>query len=92
MRSEKELFWSMWQDGVQPATEAPKIFRTGDSVKMTCATEGASIAYQINGKGYAKDHWYLYTKPFKTESGNEITATAIRIGYKQSEFVSWKNN
>ena len=92
LRSEKELFWSMWQDGVQPATEAPKIFRTGDSVKMTCATEGASIAYQINGKGYAKDHWYLYTKPFKTESGNEITATAIRIGYKQSEFVSWKNN
>ncbi len=90
--SEKELVWSMWPGGVQPVTAPPKIFKPGDSVQITCATEGASIAYQINGKGYSKDHWFLYTKPFKTEPGNKITATAIRIGYKQSEFVSWTNN
>ncbi len=92
LRSEKKLVWSMWQGGVQPVTDAPKIFRYGDSIKITCATKEASIAYQINGKGYSKDHWFLYTKPFKTEAGNEITATAIRIGYKQSEIVSWRNN
>lgn len=92
LRSEKELVWSMWPGGIQPKTEAPKIFRTDDSIKTTCATEGASIAYQINGKGYSKDHWFLYMEPFKTEADNEITATAIRIGYKQSEIVSWKNN
>ena len=90
LRSEKELVWSMWQGGVQPITEAPKIFRNGDFIKITCATEGASIAYQVNDEGYAKDHWFLYTKPFKIEPGNEITATAIRIGYRQSEIVSWK--
>ncbi len=92
LRSEKELVWSMWPGGVQPITETPKIFIQGDSIEITCATPGASIAYQINGKGYTRDHWFLYTKPLKIKPSDEITVRAIRIGYQPSEIVSWKNN
>lgn len=90
LRSEKELVWSMWPEGVQPVTEPPKIFKRGNSIHLTCATEGASIAYQINGKGYTRDHWFLYSKPIEANRGDEMKATAIRIGFKQSEIVSWK--
>ncbi len=92
LRSEKELVWSMWPGGVQPVTEPPKIFKQGNSIHLTCATAGASIAYQINGKGYTKDHWFLYSKPFEAKRGDEVSARAIRIGYQQSEIVFWKNN
>lgn len=92
LRSEKELVWSMWPNGVQPVTEPPKIFRHADSISLTCDTPGASIAFQINGKGYTKDHWFLYSRPFEAKLGDEVKATAIRIGYRQSEIVVWKND
>ncbi len=88
MQTEKELVWSMWPGGVQPVTAEPIISKQGGRVDIRCATPGASIAYQINGEGYNKDHWYLYSKPLRVKKGNTLTAAAIRIGYKQSESVS----
>lgn len=89
LQSEKEKVWSMWPGGVQPKTDKPQIHPKGQIIQLFCPTEGALIAYQINGKGYRKDHWFLYRCPFGVDRGDEITATAIRIGYRQSETVSW---
>lgn len=92
LRSEKELVWSKWPGGVQPITEPPQIFKRDNLIHIACATKGASIAYQVNGKGYRNDHWFLYSRPFTANAGDEISATAIRIGYRQSAKVFWKNN
>lgn len=88
--SEKELVWSMWPDGIQPETALPDIIKEGTSVRISCKTPGASIAYQVNGKGYHKDHWFLYTRPVNLKPGDKIIATAIRIGYKQSGLAEFK--
>lgn len=88
--SEEELIKSMWPGGVQPVTQPPRMKKKGEKVQLSSATQGASIAYQINGKGYDKEHWFLYSEPFQVEKGSRITATAIRIGYKQSKVKSWK--
>jgi arylsulfatase A-like enzyme len=61
LMSEKELVWSMWLDGKQPVTNAPVIKIRNGKVEMSCDTPGASIAYQINGRGFSKDHWFLYS-------------------------------
>jgi N-sulfoglucosamine sulfohydrolase len=87
LMTEKELVWSMWPNGNQPFTENPIISNKDGEVAISCRTEGASIAYQINGKGYNPDHWFLYTGPFTANKGDIITSTAIRIGYKQSEVI-----
>lgn len=89
LRGEKELVWSMWPGGMQPKTAQPECVRNGSSVEMTSATPGASIAYQLNGKAYDRDQWLLYTKPVIIKPGDKITATAIRIGFRQSETVAF---
>jgi len=88
LKSEKELVLSMWPSGKQPVTQSPEIKIKNGKIKITCNTAGASIAYQINGKGFSKDHWFLYTKPFEIQQNDSVSAVAIRIGFKQSEIVT----
>ena len=53
-------------------------------VQLHCATQGASIAYQIIGKGKS-DQWALYSEPLCLSPGNtRLRAKACRIGYKDS--------
>lgn len=86
--SERELVASMWPDLIQPVTEDPAIDIQNGRVSMDCLTEGASIAYQINGKGYTEDHSFLYKGPFEISEDDVVRAKAYRIGYKPSEWVS----
>ncbi len=88
--SEEEMVKSFWPDLEQPVTKPPQMSIVKGKMKLDSSTEGASIAYQINGKGYHKNHWLLYTKPFKINKNDEVTATAIRIGYEQSEMKKWR--
>jgi N-sulfoglucosamine sulfohydrolase len=85
LMTEKELVWSMWPGGVQPVTEPPVISFSDNEVKISCPTEGASISYQVNGKGYNENHWFIYDNGFEANTGDKITAIAHRIGYKPSE-------
>ncbi len=80
---EKELFLSMWPDGVQPNTKPVTIGfdRKTSVVSLTCDEPGASIVYKNSLLG---KEWLLYTKPFKVQPRTEVVATAIRYGYKQS--------
>jgi arylsulfatase A-like enzyme len=50
---------------------------------LECATEGASIGYQLDAD--SEDHWQLYTHPIRLKPGtHQIRAQAIRIGYTPS--------
>lgn len=90
--TEAELRERLWPGGVQPGVAAPEVRsdRNG-SVKIVCATKGASIAYQIDGRGYNEKHWRLYTAPVRLQPGQTLTAVATRIGYKTSDVTTYKH-
>jgi N-sulfoglucosamine sulfohydrolase len=90
LRSEEELVESMWPGHVQPRTAAPAVSWRDGRVEIECPTEGAAVAYQIDGRGYGPDHWLLYTGPFEVPSGSLVSATAIRVGYAQSGTVGFE--
>jgi len=63
-------------------------------VQLHCATQGASIAYQVEACQVDKsskldeveEHWDLYTGPIRMTSGTTTIRTkAIRIGYQESD-------
>ena len=89
LRPETELRESMWPGGVQPTTAAPAVSWADGKVALECPTEGAAIAYQLDGRGYGPDHWLLYTGPFEASPGATVSATAIRVGYTQSGTVDF---
>jgi uncharacterized sulfatase len=82
---EDKLIERMWPGRKQPTTATPTIETSPAQngkvlVKLTCQTEGASIGYRIAGR----KRWLVYAKPFTLNAGTELTAKAIRIGYKPS--------
>ena len=89
LRREADLVESMWPGGVQPKTAVPAVSWTDGRVEIECPTEGAAIAYQVDGRGYRPGHWLLYTAPFDAPSGSTVSATAIRVGYTQSGAVEF---
>lgn len=82
--TEKELINRFWPGGVQPVVDQPVVSVKNGTATLTCSTPGASIAYQINGKGIHEDHWHLYTKPFPVKKNDKITTIGTRAGYKNS--------
>lgn len=80
---EKELYLSMWPNGVQPQTKNVKIEfdRKNSRVTLHCDEPGASIVYKT---GKDEKGWQLYTGPVTVKEKSEVAATAIRYGYKQS--------
>jgi hypothetical protein len=89
LRPEEELLESMWPGGVQPETAAPTVSWADGKVEIECSTDGAAIAYQVDGRGYGPDHWLLYTGPLAATPGSTVSATAIRVGYAQSGTVEF---
>lgn len=85
MLPEKETMEMFMPGGKQRVTETPIMVKEGNTIRIFCATEGSSIAYQINGKGYKENHWFLYTEPIQLTPGDKIEAIATRAGYKQSK-------
>jgi len=85
LRPERDVVESMWPGGKQPSTAAPVVKAKDGRVTITCPTEGAAMAYQIDGRGLRPDHWLLYSGPFDAQAGARVTAVAIRVGYQQSQ-------
>jgi hypothetical protein len=82
---ERDMLELMWPGGNQPETSKPEIVvrsktRKEHELQLTCATEGASIAYKVGDKGT----WQLYSSPLKIPRKSKFTAKAIRYGYKES--------
>ncbi len=89
--SEAQLRENLWPGGEQPIVATPTLDKMADGkIAMLSGTEGASIAYQINGKGYTEKHWFLYNDPIEIKTGDELTIIATRIGFKPSEKTSFK--
>ena len=83
-RPERELRESLWPGGSQPRTAAPAVTWSEGEVRIDCATDGARMAYQVDGRGLRPDHWLLYTGPFVARQGAVITTLAHRLGYAPS--------
>ena len=84
---ETTLVKKLWPpDGVQPQTEpvqfayADSVFSDVVTVTLASPTEGASIAYALNGG----TDWKLYTEPIRLTESAMLRAQAIRIGYQHS--------
>ena len=75
-----------WQKTATPRFAPARTAGEKKHIAITCATEGASIAYRI-GKNSG---WKLYTKPVPLETGRVLSAKACRIGFKDSNEVRFK--
>ncbi|MBR8536373.1 sulfatase-like hydrolase/transferase [Carboxylicivirga sediminis] len=79
---EHDLVNLMWPNGIQPQTETVQFSTNNQHVSLTCATPGASIAYQKDDN-IGTNLWELYSEPIKITKG-KIAARAVRIGYQTS--------
>lgn len=93
LQPEAELIESFWPNGQQPITAAPVLTWQGNELTMTCATEGASLGYQLvqADKGAISDTWIPYTKPIAVPKGKTVLAVAHRIGFAPSTFTRQDN-
>ena len=88
---EEELIQRIFPGGVQPETAGPVIspnggrFKNSARVKITCATEGASIACTTEQGD--NPHWLLYHREIELAESAVLRARAIRIGYAESPEV-----
>lgn len=92
--SELEMLNEMWPNLKQPETSVPKVKLTSSGLRISCDTEGASIAYIISNNLTEKfdnnSDWQLYSKPLPKNKGKYLFIVAERIGYKQSQVVIHK--
>lgn len=81
---ESEIIREFWPDMIQPVTADVNIQQQNNTIVLSCATEGASIAYQLSD-AIGTDYWQLYSKPLLLQPQEKISTRAIRIGYKASK-------
>ncbi len=86
---EAELLKQMWNGGDAPLVTAdPVIAITGNELRISDQTKGASIGYQILEKGQEPgEDWRVYTHPVSVGKGKTVVAVAQRIGYERSGVV-----
>ena len=83
---ESEIIREFWPGMIQPVTADVKIQQLNNTIVLSCATKGASIAYQLSD-AIGTDYWQLYSKPILLQPQEKISTRAIRIGYKASKIT-----
>lgn len=83
----REMFFP---NNKQQIVEKPSFNVIDGKLSIKSATPGASIAYQVNGKGNTPEHWFLYSEPVEINGGDEITAIGVRAGFKNSEHANYE--
>lgn len=78
---ETEQAEAMWPGDRQPATAPPTITVEGGRIRLSSATEGASVAYRVDGD----PRWHIYREPIPGDSIGYLVAKAVRYGYAESE-------
>jgi uncharacterized sulfatase len=85
-----------WPEGKQEKTAEPVIVKQtgsakqGGAVTVFCSTQGASIACRIGGDPKSGVGWDLYIRPVHLKGGELLHAKACRIGFKDSDVVTFK--
>lgn len=87
--TEMEALETMWPGLVQPVMSRPVVRMTPEGAVVTSENEGASYAYQVNGKGLNEKHWFLYDGPVRLRKGDVMTVVAVRAGTKNSKKVEF---
>jgi N-sulfoglucosamine sulfohydrolase len=88
---EAELMERVRPGGMWSTAEDPAITISGGEATITCATEGASIAYRTK-TGNRAGRWLLYQRPIALTSGQTIEAKACRLGFRDSQVVAANPN
>lgn len=78
---------NQWQTTAAPILQVPGI-GSGRKLVLNCSTAGASIGYRINGR--TEQGWQLYSGPIEVQPGQTIVAKAGRIGFRDSDELTWK--
>jgi uncharacterized sulfatase len=79
---EAELQERLRPGGVWGTTATPVITMAGGKLRITCATDGASLAYTTGGG------WKLYVGEVDVPVGAKVQAKACRLGYRDSAEAS----
>lgn len=82
----------MWPGGVQPRLSDPEIKIIRGKIEVSSSDKGVSFAYQINGQGYSKNHWFLYKNPIRLKKGDVLSVVAVRAGMKNSNVIHYPVN
>lgn len=80
---ESNLVNMMWPGMIQPNTEQVLFKKETGKLTLSCPTEGASIAYQVDD-AIGGSKWKLYSQSLPVGSFKKMAARAVRIGYKTS--------
>jgi hypothetical protein len=62
----------------------------GGAVTIACSTQGSSIAWRIGGDARSDTGWELFIKPVPVKPQEVLYATACRIGFQDSDVVTFK--
>ena len=85
---ELEFIEKIWPGGIQPNTKAPEFTVEAGKVVINCATEGASLGFQILSNGAeAGKSWQIYQNPVMVKPGEQLMAISHRIGYLPNQAV-----
>jgi len=81
-----------WPGGSGERTADPVFIKqtAGGTVTIGCPTKGASVAWRIGGDAKSTTGWALYAKPVQIEPGEALYAKACRIGFRDSNVVTFK--
>ncbi|AZQ64859.1 DUF229 domain-containing protein [Flammeovirga pectinis] len=79
IQPEAEMISAMWPNNQQPTTAKVEASIKANLLTLNCATQGASIGYQIDG-----GKWKLYTTSIAINKASKIEVKAIRIGFKEA--------
>lgn len=87
---EKDLIKRFWPEGRQPVTDDP-IIKEESKISISSATNGASIGYRIVDEydSSALKTWQVYDEPIDVIKGQTIEVVAHRIGYLQSQIITY---
>jgi uncharacterized sulfatase len=83
---EPELLERMRPGGKWQTASEPRISVENGRVRISCATEGASIAWTTDSG--ATPHWKLYAGELKVSGPATLRAKACRLGYRDSTEVT----
>jgi uncharacterized sulfatase len=76
-----------WSTTANPVISPPGgTFTKQATVKITCPTEGASIAYTTEDGQHP--HWQLYSDPLVLKENATLRSKACRLGYEDSSEIT----
>ncbi|WP_080058371.1 sulfatase family protein [Spirosoma aerolatum] len=90
--SEAAMLKQMWNGGNEPPkTASPELVKTGHTIRIRCATPGASVGYILKHGTDQANVWQVYSgQILMLQPGDSLRVVAQRIGYLPSKELKMK--